>query len=336
MSTPRILFTTAAVVAAVATLFSLKGCDSGPTKTWTGPVDGEKAFTHAKAMVGFGPRPSGSPALQKNVDYIRAELKKLELELNVQEFTDDEFAPGVTFRNLWTVIPGTDPKNRTMVVCAHYDTKKTSGHADPKQNFHFVGAMDGAGGSGLLLELARILKDRKNKPNIWLVWFDGEESIPFKWDDDRALFGSRKFAEKMSDEKVLPKSLVLFDLIGAKDWKVDRDLHSTKDMNKIFEAAGEKMGQKERMFQFFQRDLVDDHRPFGKKGVRVIDLIDFRWRTQFDRRQHRDTRTPAEDEYVRWWHTPEDDIHNMSALSLDFFGNLFMTALPELEKKFYN
>ena len=49
-----------------------------PTAGQLGPArfDSARAWKDLEAQVGFGPRPSGSPALQNTRDYILAELKK--------------------------------------------------------------------------------------------------------------------------------------------------------------------------------------------------------------------------------------------------------------------
>ena len=63
-------------------------------------------------------------------------------------------------------MPGRDP-SRTVVVGAHYDTKDLPG---------FVGANDGAGGTALVVELARTFEPRELRPSVVFILFDGEES----------------------------------------------------------------------------------------------------------------------------------------------------------------
>ena len=69
-------------------------------------------------------------------------------------------------RNVVGFVPGRDP-SRTVVVGAHYDTKDLPG---------FVGANDGAGGTALVVELARTVKPRELRPSVVFILFDGEES----------------------------------------------------------------------------------------------------------------------------------------------------------------
>jgi Zn-dependent M28 family amino/carboxypeptidase len=41
----------------------------------------------------------------------------------------------------------------------------------------FVGTNDGASNAAFLLELARVLLQRRNKLTYWRVFFDGEEAV---------------------------------------------------------------------------------------------------------------------------------------------------------------
>lgn len=293
---------------------------------------------HVRALVGFGPRPSGSEALARAGDYIVQQIRALGLTPEEDRWTE----AGVGFRNIWTRIPGSDPAGRILAIGTHYDTKKTQGHPVPEQNFHFVGAIDGGGGSGLLLELARVLKEREtapagSHPEIWLIWFDGEESIPFDWGDgSRALFGSRRFVVAMTaDKEQFPnglasrmKAFVLLDLIGSADIKIDRDGNSNVDLQDIFARTAELMGESQRVYLYHSTITGDDHLAFRDYSVPSVDLIDFMHRIP-----GRDL--PAGVEYRQWWHTSQDDLDNMSAESLQFAGNLVWNALPLIEEEFF-
>ena len=51
-------------------------------------------------------------------------------------------------------------------------------------------------GNGWWLALAPLLKARDNEATIELVFFDGEESLDFDWNNARALFGSKRFVQR--------------------------------------------------------------------------------------------------------------------------------------------
>lgn len=318
---------------------TLASC-SGPKET--GPIDGDKAMAHVNFLYKYGPRPAGSRELTQAADYIQSKLKELGLAPQVQRWREE--AHKLDLQNIWVQIDGEDPQaGPILVIGAHYDTKNCQGHPNPAHNFRFVGAIDGTGGPAVLLELARHLKERQNVPNIWLVWFDGEENVEFEWtDDNKALFGSRHFVKTMAADKTrFPKDLqqrlkamVLLDLVGDKNPKVDRDTNSNSDLLTIFGDAGKRMGEAARMFQTTS-PIKDDHIAFVNYGIPAINLIDFHFRIPPERGRPNE-RPPASDpRYEQWWHTDRDTPDRMSAFSLKFFGDLVYLALPEVEKLFY-
>ncbi|MEO6593883.1 MAG: M28 family peptidase, partial [Planctomycetota bacterium] len=221
------------------------GCGGGPK----GPVDGARAHAHLTKLVGFGPRPFGSEALGQTAGYITSELKALGLTAVPHEVMHDKEKKLI--RNLYVKIDGEDPQNGpVLMIGAHYDTKLADGHGDAAHNFRFVGAIDGGGGPAVLLELARVLKERQPKPkvNVWLYWIDAEESLDWAWNDDRALLGSKAFCKMLSETKLLArvKAFVLLDLIGDKNYKIDKDGNSDGRLQDLFERAGKALGEQER------------------------------------------------------------------------------------------
>jgi Zn-dependent M28 family amino/carboxypeptidase len=320
-----------ALAAAAALLTAACGGSSGP-------VDGGKAYGHLQAFVGFGPRPFGSDALGRTADYIGGELQKLGVAMKRHEVVHDKEKK--TIRNLYAQIDGEDPQNGPiLLIGAHYDTKLAEGHTDAKCNFPFVGAIDGGGGPAVLIEVARALKARPQPPkcNVWLYWIDAEESIDWTWNDERALLGSKAFCAMLSKEKLLSrvKAFVLIDLVGSKDWKIDRDGNSDTKLLDVFGAAAKAMGEDKRMYEFpspadiqayrargINWGTKDDHEVFKNYGVPSVLLIDFARRMPAE---------PKDPRFEQWWHTADDDLGAVDADALAFTGNLVMKALPDLE-----
>ena len=320
-------------------------CCGGPS----GPISGSAAMAHVDAILEFGPRPFGSDNLSKAADYICAEIDKLGLKSMRHEELDKKEKK--TIRNLYCQIDGEDPENGPiLMIAAHYDTKLADGHDEAAHNFPFVGAIDGTRAPAVLLELARALKDLKEKPksNIWLYWIDAEESIDWTWNDDRALIGSEAFAKWMSKSGTLKrlKAFVLLDLVGSKNMKFDKEGYSSKKLLDIFGEAAKAMGESSRMYQFpteaelayFRESGIawgtkDDHHNFGKKrGIPSVCLIDFARRVPPHLQGLQAGQQPQIDNrYEQWWHTADDNRDAMDSDSLAFAGNLVMQALPALD-----
>lgn len=301
-----------------------------------GPVDGDRAYEHVRQLsVVIGERPFGSEGLAKAADYICGEVQKLGLEPKRHEPVDGP--SGKTIRNLYVQIDGKDPQaGPILMIGAHYDTKLTAGHTDPNHNFKFVGAIDGGGAPAVLLELARVIKERQPKlePNVWLYWIDAEESIDFQWNNERALIGSKAFVRWLSTEKILPrvKAFVLLDLIGDKNYKLDRDGQSAEPLQQIFEKKAAELSVSDRVYKY-RSATTDDHIVFRDYRVPAVLLIDFMHRVGPERFKESNPNAPVPDSqgYTQWWHTPDDTIDHVSAESLAFTGNFVYAALPELE-----
>lgn len=333
-----VLLIIVSLAALVAVAVTCHGCSRTPAS----PVDGTRALEHARIICELSPRPPGSSALVEVGNYIVRQLEEMGLRPQEQPFLHPDAKDHrlkLPFRNIWVEIPtrkqdpGTAP---ILVIGSHYDSKLCRGHPDPKHNFDFIGAVDGAGSSGLLIELARALKDRDNVPSVWLVWFDGEESLDFDWNEQRALFGSRHFVKQMANDKArFPdglhkrmKVMVLFDLVGARDYKIDKDLASNPELIQIFAEAGRQLGEGDRMFKT-ESSIGDDHKPFIARQVKCIDLIDLHYRAPDQ------NGAPPNPKYEAWWHTEHDTFDKLSAEGLQFAADLLWVALPVVEKRFY-
>jgi glutaminyl-peptide cyclotransferase len=275
---------------------------------------GARAYGHVARLVSFGPRHTGSPGWYRAIAYIKQELNKLGLKPERDRWVHP--IENITFENIWVTFPG-KTKERLVIAC-HHDTKCCAGHPDPAHNFQFVGANDSGSGVGLLLALAKELRHRKNIATIQLVFFDGEESIPFQWDLKRALFGSRRFLRRYQ-QQILDlgggpriRALILLDMVGAKDLSIDDETNSDRRLHEIFRRAAKACGH-ERYFFKHRHAITDDHIPFLDDGIPAIDLIDL-----YDNPQ---------------WHTVHDTLEHISAHSLQVVGEVVLTALPGVERQ---
>src|SRR5204862_5499795 len=127
-------------------------------------------------------------------------------------------------------IPGT--RKERIVIASHYDTKKF-------REFRFLGASDGGSSTAFLIELARVLKARRNTLTIELLFLDGEEAV-VEWRGNDHTYGSRHYvaAARKDGSLATLKAFVLVDMIGDRDLRIKRDLNSTPWLtNIIWDAA---------------------------------------------------------------------------------------------------
>ncbi|MGH9777961.1 MAG: M28 family peptidase, partial [Candidatus Acidiferrales bacterium] len=192
-------------------------CQAG-SKSPTAALSGERAMAHVRALVGHGERRPGSEGHRKTQEYILAELRKLQVEVEEVNFTAETPRGRVPMKNIIAKIPGRSAD--LLVVGGHYDTLWQEG---------FVGANDGGSSTALLLELARVLKQQgPQRMTLWLIFFDGEEAVE-QWSERDSLYGSRWQALVWRQQGVLQRirALIIVDMIGDKDLALKRESSST-------------------------------------------------------------------------------------------------------------
>lgn len=293
--------------------FGLLGaCDRAPTqpqadltrKIWK-EFSGNNALAHVQAMVDFGPRPPGTPAIEKTRDYLVKQLELFGWKVARQPFTNTTPRGKIEFVNLIATYGGKDVAP-SFVVCSHYDTKTF-------ETATFVGANDGGSGTGALLELARVLALRPDLARkAELVFFDGEEAYEAFSETD-GLYGSRYFAKQLAAENKIKqfRGGILLDMVGDRSLTITLPPDSPAEMVRDIFASAEALNLR-KYFTYFDRDILDDHTPLNEIGIPTIDLIDFDF--------------PA-------WHTPEDTIDKLSAESLQTVGAVVSYYLSEMALK---
>src|SRR5438552_2475546 len=264
--------------------------------------DSGRAWEHLRQMVAIGPRPSGSAAIEQTRKYIREQLAASGLIAVEQAWDDQTPLDKVHMVNLVVTIPGA--RKERIVIAGHYDTKLY-------RQFRFVGASDGGSSAAFLLEIARVLKGRKNPMTIELVFLDGEEARLPDWSGTDNTYGSRHYVDVARRDGTLAtlKAMLLVDMIGDSDLVMLRDTNSTPWLtNIIWDTAKQK-----DLDDYFIPDstrIEDDHLPFLAAGVPSVDIIDLDYEA---------------------WHTSKDTLDACSARSLQVVGDVVLAALPQIE-----
>jgi Zn-dependent M28 family amino/carboxypeptidase len=268
---------------------------------------GASALSFTAKAVSFGQRTPGSANLEKLRSYILATLRPLGCQVTLDEFTSQTPAGPLEMKNVIARFRGTT--GRAIAFTGHYDTKVLPG-------ITFVGANDAGSSTGLLLEMARVLAGKPRKDDVYLVWFDGEESIA-QWSATDGLYGSRHLAARWVADGTARRlrALINLDMLGDKNLNILRESYSSAALTKLVWQVASDLGYSAH-FSAGEGAIEDDHIPFLRAGVPALDLIDFQYGPNHS-----------------WWHTDADTMDKLSAQSLQVVGNVLMETLRRLESQ---
>ena len=281
-----------------------QGANDAPSPDKTGGFDGKRAYELVAKQVGFGPHPSGSPAIAKLQDFLQSELKSYGCTVETDSFTADTPVGRLPMKNILVKISGEKPG--VILLGTHYDTLLSVPN--------FVGADDGGSSTALMLELARQLCPKRGKYAVWIAFFDGEEAMK-QWSDTDSRYGSRQMAAKlaMSGDLKRVKAFLLADIVGGRNAQFMRETSSTPDLVNVFWNTAHKLGYT-ALFRDGTTEAQDDHDAFLDRRVPSLDVIgDFT--------------------NNGYWHTPEDNLDKISAKTLAVVGHVFLESIKELQSR---
>ena len=294
----------------ILAIVMMTACASGPDAQTAKPeaqgstFDGARAYEHLRQVVSFGPRPAGSPALERTRAYIIEQLKAVGVDSVQQSFVAKTPIGDIPMVNVIATIPGRRPGR--IALAGHYDTKLF-------RDFRFVGANDGGSSTAFLLEMARILKGRNNAFTIELIFFDGEEATLRDWGESDHTYGSQYYVDAARKGGSLSnlKALILVDMIAERSQRFLRESNSTPWLTDIIWSTARRLGHR-ATFVDADMPIEDDHVPFLKAGVPATDIIDLDY--------------PA-------WHTAADTLDQTSSRSLQVVGDVVVGSLAPIEAR---
>ncbi|RMF88491.1 MAG: M28 family peptidase [Planctomycetota bacterium] len=254
------------------------------------PFDGRRAFGYLEALCAIGPRPSGSPGMAKQQEYLIKHFEALGAKVERQEF----YVPHPRERRrvkMTNLIVRWHPESKErLLFAAHYDTLPFP-MLDPKNpRGTFVGANDNAGGVAILMELGNRIPDMQLDYGVDFVFFDGEEYIFSPY--DKYFWGSEYFARQYRDGRrdYRYRAAVLLDMVSDKDLQLYYERNSVwwRDSRWISEDIWSTAARLQ-VREFIPRkkhEVRDDHLALHNiAGIPACDLIDFDyppWHTQAD------------------------------------------------------
>ena len=267
--------------------------------------DGDRAFRDLERQVAFGPRVPGSVGHTQQLEWLETELRALADTVFLDPF---EHVTGEGHElELTNVIARFGPADGSrLLLLTHWDTRPKADQSleQSDRDRPVAGANDGASGTAILLELARMFNEQPPDGGVELLFSDGEDYGP---STDDMFLGARHYVARIGSENP-PAFGILLDMVGDADPSFPVEAYSMEDAGQVVQRVwgiAADLGYR----RFFPMDrtvrVVDDHVQFNEVGIPVANVIDFDY-------------GPGN----RFWHTPRDVVENTSAQTLLMVGDV--------------
>jgi hypothetical protein len=267
--------------------------------------NGSRAFGDLQAQVAFGPRVPGTEGHARQLDWMVEQLSPLADTVFLDEF--EYVTTGGEALILTNVIArfGVET-DRRLLLLTHWDTRPKADQSrdDDDREEPVPGANDGASGTAVLLELARVFAEQAPPGGVDLLFSDGEDYGPTTAD---MFLGAAHYAAGRGAADP-PNLAVLLDMVGDADPLFAVEAYSLEAapqlVQRVWGIAAD-LGYR----RYFPLDktarVVDDHLKLIDVGIPTIDIIDFDY-------------GPSNG----LWHTPDDTPDNTSAQTLLMVGDV--------------
>ncbi|NOY51715.1 MAG: M28 family peptidase [Chlorobi bacterium] len=285
--------------------------------------NGDSAYYFVEKQVSFGPRAVGSKAHKECGDWLIKKLEEYSDTVIVQPFKARTYDK-VT-RSAKNIISSFNPKNpNRILLMSHWDSRPFADH-DTDTSMHNTpidGANDGASGVGILLEMARLMKEQKPEIGIDIVLLDLEDWGPPKdlqmSDEEAWGLGAQYWSKNPHALGYTARYGILLDMVGTKNPVFPREYFSQEFASFALDIVWDNASDLGYGDVFVNRQggaTTDDHYFVNTiANIPTIDII------------HLD-RNSINGSFFDYWHTTGDNMQNIDKSTLEMVGKVLMRTV---------
>ena len=267
--------------------------------------DAARAFEDLVTQVDFGSRVPGTEAHRLQLEWMEAQLREVADTVIIDPF-DWVTSEGESL-NLTNVIArfGTN-FDRRILLLTHWDSRPTADQSsdEASKSMSVPGANDGASGTAVLLELARMFSEQTPPLGVDLLFTDGEDYGPTT---DDMFLGASHYAKNRAKADD-PSFAILLDMVADMDPSFPVEAYSLENAPQVVQrvwTVASDLGYGRYFPMSSTSRVLDDHLKLIEVGIPTIDIIDFDY-------------GPSNS----FWHTLRDIPENTSSRTLLMVGDV--------------
>jgi hypothetical protein len=317
---------------AAAALLSCNGGSDKPAEVNTLPpaaavpqisapvFEADSAYKAVETQVAFGPRTPGSAAQKKCADWMFARMKPV---------CDTVYRQNVTVNGgdgkqlpCFNLVGSINPSARHRILfLTHWDSRPWADQDTKDKDKPILAADDAGSGVGVLLEVARLVK-QKGLPADWgidIFFTDVEDYGKSEWGENSYCLGTQHWANHPHIPGYKADFGILLDMVGAKGARFPLEGLSTRfagaEQQFVWQAASH--AGYSSYFPFAEAaPITDDHLPVNQiAGIKCIDIINLQ--------------TDSESPFAPHWHTHNDNMQIIDKATLKAVGQTLLQVIYE-------
>lgn len=282
----------------------------------------DSAYNYVAKQLEFGPRVPGSEAHKQCAEWFIDFFNEKADTVYVQDFRTRLYnGNGIDGKN---IIAAFNPEaKKRILLAAHWDSRPFADHDPDEKNWNtpIDGANDGASGVGVLMEIARVLKDNPINVGVDIILFDLEDyGAPYylnlMTNDDWAL-GSQYWSKNPHIYNYRAYFGILLDMVGAPNAKFPKEYYSQQFApalsNDVWRIARE-IGYSDYFTNELGHPINDDHIYVNVHArIPMIDIIHLE--------------NNSESSFYPYWHTVKDNIEQIDPKTLGMVGDVVVNVI---------
>ena len=228
----------------------------------------DSAFAFVGKQVAFGPRVPGSEGHKAARQWMVSKLKGYGAKVTEQTFNAKTATIGEV--RAANIIASFNPTYaRRVVLAAHWDTRYAADEDDERADKPIDGADDGGSGVGVLIEIARLLKENPLPIGVDIVLFDAEDQGATNGGQETWCLGSQYWAQNLHVQGYRAEFGILLDMVGAKGATFQKEdltgVFTPKKVSRIHShyekvwSLAKGMGKSAHFKDVKSRPITDDH-----------------------------------------------------------------------------
>ncbi|MDY5969606.1 MAG: M28 family peptidase [Bacteroidales bacterium] len=280
----------------------------------------DSAYQFVARQVAFGYRAPGLKGHDACAAYLFDAMRRFCDTVVLQHFNatlwDGSRAKGTN------IIASINPQSeKRILLCAHWDSRLWADH-DPDEANHrtpLLGANDGASGVGILMEMARVMKQMPPSAGIDFIFFDLEDQGIPEWaksyEDNTWCLGSQYWAKNKHLPYYRAVYGILLDMVGTDKPRFTKEevsrRYASGITDKLWRTASA-LGYGNVFVDQNTDPILDDHMYVNQiAGIPMTDIV----------------QNSPESSFFPHWHTIGDSLAVINKETLALVANVVMKTI---------